>query len=325
MKVLVTGASGFIGHHLIRHLLARGDRVRAAAGPDTPPDRRSRLEGLDVRAGDIREPGFCREACEDMDAVVHCAAVVGITDREQTIRSVNVDGTLRIVEAAAAAGASRVIHLSTATVVGSVEGPPVDSTAPLRPGNAYARSKADSEVRALAAAADLDLDLAVVRPPWVYGPGDLRTLGLYRMLQRRLPLPWRTDTRIQPVHVDDFCAGTLGCLDAFPTPGGHTYYLAGRAPVPMRDYIPRLAAALGVRPPRHLSLRAAMLAARAADRVGGRLDVTLPITRRRLAFFTHHNAYSIGEATRDFGYDPIIGPDEGLPSTVAWYRRENLL
>ena len=327
MKLFVTGATGFIGHHFARMLKAEGHEVRALVRPVSPEVEVARLKemGAEEVGGDLADREALRRGCEGVDAVVHCAALVGITDREETFWEVNVQGTLNVLEAAAAAGVQRVVYLSTGGVLGRIRVPRAGHMTALAPENHYARSKAESERLGWAASARLGVPLAIVRPPCTYGPDDRRTLPLFQAVARRQPLPWRTDVPAHPVHVSDFCRGLLACVEGFPGSAGRTYHLAGPTPVPMRDFIGWIAEAIGVRPPPHLPLRVVEPAAAACDAVGAATGLVLPLTRRRLMFFTYPQAFAIEEAKEAFGYDPQVDLREGLVETVAWYRANGLL
>jgi len=324
MKIMVTGATGFIGSHLVQMLLAEGHSVRALVRPKGVIHNPV-VDGAEPITGDLADTEALARGCAGMDAVVHCAAQVGVTDREDDIHRINVDGTLNLLHAAADAGVSRMIHLSSCGVLGPVTVELADSQTPVNPGNAYARSKVEIEERAREAAAERGLPLAIVRPPWTYGPGDLRTLGLFRAIHKGWPLPWKTEVRTHPVHVRDFNRGVIACLEAFPLPAGRTYILAGPGPLTVGELVSRMAQAMGCKPPMHVSPKLMVGAATVADVVGGALHVELPLTRRRLHFFMYANAFSIEEARRDFGYDPTEDLQAGLEETVADYRAKDLL
>ncbi len=324
MRIFVTGATGFIGHHLVRLLLERGHDVQALVRPSCP--QQERLHKAAGRTyGDLSNPGALRAGCQRADAVVHCAALVGITDRESQYRQTNVDGTLNLLRAASRAGVPRIVHLSSGSVLGPTGHEPANEHSPLDPRNSYARSKAEAERRAWAMATRYRLPLAIVRPSWVYGPGDSRGLVLFRAVKRGLPMPWKSRVSLHPVHVDDFNEGIISCLEAFPGPVGRTYHLAGATPVAIRTIIRTIAGALGVKPPPHLPAGPLGLLATLADMAGAALELELPINRRRLAFFTFPNAFSIENAIRDFQYHPSRDLADGFRSTAGWYIQRGLL
>ncbi len=132
-KYLVTGAAGFVGSEIVRQLLARGDGVRAMAR------RREQLAGLDHPAaeafeGDIRDRAALDRAMQGMDGVFHIAALFRQANQpDQAYVDTNVQGVRNVLDAAAAAGPLRVIHCSTAGVLGHIEHPPDDESAPYHP------------------------------------------------------------------------------------------------------------------------------------------------------------------------------------------------
>jgi nucleoside-diphosphate-sugar epimerase len=324
LRIFITGATGFIGSHLARALVAEGHQLGVLVRPASERMDRLPAEAV-VHTGDLLEPDSLTAGCEGAHAVVHCGAAVGVTDREGLYQRTNVEGTLHLLRAASAAGVERVIILSSGSVLGPVAVERADATTPLDPRSAYARSKAECERRSWAFAAASGLPLAIVRPPWVYGPDDFRTLGLYRAIHRRWPMPWRTEVPVHPVHIRDLVDGILGCLRAFPAVNGGTYHLAGPRPRAMREVVPLLAAAMGRKPPPHVSARLVTRAAWWADGLGGRTGLELPLTSRRLAFFLYPNAFSNHEAKRDFDYAPTIELERGMGEVLPWYRDQALL
>ena len=133
MRALVTGATGFTGGHLARALARRGLAVRALArDPAAPPAAALGAEGIEVVAGDVRDRAAVDAAVRDVEVVYHIAALyrqAGLPPREY--RAVNAAAAGTVVEAAAAAGARRVVHCSSVGVHGDVKGPPADENAPI--------------------------------------------------------------------------------------------------------------------------------------------------------------------------------------------------
>jgi NADH dehydrogenase len=228
MNVLVTGASGFIGQPLVRHLLAHGHRVRALvrrAGEATL------LPGADVEVGDLRDSGAVERATRGMDAIVHLAWATGVA-RESSARVVNVDGTRRLVDAARVHGARRFVFVSSISAARERMGP-------------YGRTKLEAE-RLVAGSG---LEWVILRPSLVYGPGPL---GLFARLERSLrgpvvPIVGDGSIELDPIHVEDVCAVIEQCLVRADSMGKR-YDLLGPERVTFRELLVRLAASIDARP-----------------------------------------------------------------------------
>lgn len=177
-KILVTGADGFIGSHLVEMLAARGDEVTALAQYNSFNDW-GWLEGLPclsdlkVVAGDVRDPNLCREIVRGQDMVFHLAALIAIPYSyvaPDSYIDVNVKGTINICQAARDLGISRVVHTSTSEVYGTARYVPIDEKHPLQPQSPYSASKIGADAIAHSFHASFDLPLTIVRPFNTYGP-----------------------------------------------------------------------------------------------------------------------------------------------------------
>jgi nucleoside-diphosphate-sugar epimerase len=184
--VLVTGAGGFTGLALARSLAAQGRPVRGlvrrvASAPELS------AAGAEVIAGDVRDESVVRGALRDVDLVYHLAAVfrrAGVPDSEY--RSVHVDATRLLIEAAADAGVRRVVHCSTVGVHGDVQGDaPATEDAPFHPMDIYQQTKLEGEWMARETARRVGMQVTVVRPGPIYGPGDRRLFKLIGGVARR--------------------------------------------------------------------------------------------------------------------------------------------
>ncbi len=179
-KVLVTGADGFIGSHLVEHLLAGGAEVRAFVyynsfnswgWLDTLSDDLKRQ--LDVVAGDIRDPHGVKNAMKGCDVVMHLAALIAIPfsyHSPDTYVDTNVKGTLNVVQAARELGVERVVHTSTSEVYGTARFVPITEQHPLQGQSPYAASKIGADHMALSFQLSFGTPVAVIRPFNTYGP-----------------------------------------------------------------------------------------------------------------------------------------------------------
>ena len=281
--VVVTGAGGFVGTRLCRMLAERGHPVRALLR-----EGRAVPAGVaEVCRGTLEDPSALRRAVEGADAVVHLAARVHVMrdrspDPLESFRQVNVEGSRRLAEAASAAGVRRFVFVSSIKVNGelSPQRPFTEADAP-RPEDAYGLSKWEAEQAIRSVGAATRLEVTVVRPPLVYGPGvGGNMLRLLRLVYRGVPLPLgAVATRRSFVGVTNLCDLLLGCT-VHPAAAQELFLASDQNDLSTADLVRRLAAGLG-RPARLLSVplptlecAARMVGAQAAyDRLCGPLQV----------------------------------------------------
>jgi NAD dependent epimerase/dehydratase len=177
-KVLVTGADGFIGSHLVEKLLAEGCQVKALnfynsfnswGWLDQIPNEKN----LEVISGDIRDPHFCKEITKDCEVIFHLAALIAIPYSYVAPASyidTNVKGTLNICQAAKENGVKRVIHTSTSEVYGTALYVPIDEKHPMQPQSPYSASKIGSDAIAMSFYLSFELGVTIARPFNTYGP-----------------------------------------------------------------------------------------------------------------------------------------------------------
>lgn len=179
-KVLVTGAGGFIGSHLVETLVKRGIRVRAFVHYNSFNSWGwlDYLDGavkdtIEVVAGDIRDPYFVNKTVKGIDVVFHLAALVGIPysyHSSDTYVDTNIRGTLNVLQAGKAQGVEKIIHTSTSEVYGSAQFIPITESHPINPQSPYAATKAGADCLALAFYRSFNLPVAIIRPFNTYGP-----------------------------------------------------------------------------------------------------------------------------------------------------------
>jgi len=322
MNALVTGGLGFVGRRLCAALAAKGWKVKAfdlqpAGG--VPAD-------IDFVAGDIRDAEAVEKAMAGTEMIFHLAAALGASRIEaEGFMAVNAGGTRNVMEAARKNGVRRVVHFSSAGVLGHVRpGDVADEKYPLDPQDTYDKTKLAGERIALEAAA-AGLDVVVIRPGWIYGPGDRRTIKLVRSIAKgRFLLPGKGDTLQSPTYIDDLVAGTILCAERGRA--GEIYNVAGKDALPVRVMAETIAAALGKRLPR---FRPPMGPTRAAGAVLGKLfglvGKEAPLNPSRLAFFVHPKGLKIDKARAELGFEPKVDFAEGMARAVAWYRQAGWL
>ena len=250
MRALVTGASGFVGRHVVDALVAAGAEVRAF--DRRPPDGGFPAE-VEPVAGDVRDQAALMHAVEGCDAVFHLAAVYSYARRDAALVSeVNVEGTRAVLAAATRGGRRRIVHTSSCITCGPVPGrPATEADAPVRRAgrSAYRQSKLASERLALAAAAQ-GAEVVVVNPTAPVGAGDLRPTPTGRMVLdvargRIHGYPARNALNI--VAIEDVARGHLAALEHGRR--GRRYLLGGEN-LSIRAVFAAIAAAAGVPAPR---------------------------------------------------------------------------
>ena len=324
MRVLVTGAAGFTGGHLARTLLAAGDSVRALT---RSPDAALTRAGAEVVTGDLRDAAAVERAAAGVEVVYHIAAIyrqAGL--RDQVYRAINAAAVRTVIDAAARAGARRVVHCSTVGVHGDIEHPPAREDAPLRPGDIYQVTKLEGERIAREAAEDTGLEVVIARPTGIYGPGDRRLLKLFRgVARRRFAILGSGRIFYHLTYIDDLVAGFRLCA-TMTAAAGRTYILAGPEVTTLNELVAIVAAEAGVAPPRlHLPVWPFWTAGALCEAACAPLGLEPPLYRRRVDFFTKSRSFDISRARAEIGYAPKVGLREGVARTLAWYRAHRWL
>ena len=297
MRIALTGATGFVGGHVVDAALAAGHEVVALT-------RRTRgaRDGVEWVAGSLEDQASLSILAKSADASIHVAGVISATERGGFEQG-NVVGTRAVLAAAEAAGVARFVHVS--------------SLAAREPGlSRYGASKSRSEELVAAS----PLSHAIVRPPAVYGPGDRETLELFRMAAKGLVVLPPKAARLSLIHVEDL-ARLLIALTAPGAPSAVTFEPDDGRPTgwSQAEFGAALGTAVGRKPlPIHAPAPLMKLAA-LADRAfrGKRAKLTLD----RAAYFAHPDWVADPARAVPSGlWQPRIDTIKGLDDTAAWYR-----
>jgi dihydroflavonol-4-reductase len=324
VKLALTGATGYTGGRLLAALLGRGDSVSALARPSSA----GQVHGpVRVVEGDLQDARAIAQLVEGAEAVVHVAAVYRTAGHPDAYyREVNVGGTARLLEAAAAAGVRRFVHTSTVGVHGDVQQPPADESAPIAPGDVYQATKAEAEALALDFHRTRGLPVAVVRPGAIYGPGEKRFLKLFRAIARgRYAVVGSGRAYYHPVFIDDLVQGYLLALER-PEAVGEAFIIAGPSYVTQDQLAELIARHTGGRVlPFHVPAWPLQLAGALCEALCVPLGIEPPLHRRRVDFWTKSRAFKIDKARRLLGYAPQVDLDAGVARTAASYREAGWL
>jgi nucleoside-diphosphate-sugar epimerase len=318
-RVLVTGADGFVGRYVCRNLIASGlVPVAGIRKPDIWPELQQAVPGLNEVSylGDLGANPDLRSALSGVSVVVHLAARVHVMkdsarDPLQQFRKVNGHGTRSIALAAVAAGARRFIFVSTVKVYGeSTSSRPLCDETPPRPEDPYGISKREGEKALRAVENETGLEVVIVRPPLVYGPGVRGNfLRLMRLVDLALPLPWPKEAnRRSMIGAENLADFLVRCVD-HPKAAGDSFLVKDAEDISTRELMARLARYLG-RPLRLFSFPDPLI------RLAAKLAFQEDTVSRLLDSFLIDSS----RAQQLLQWAPPVTLDDGLAMTARWYR-----
>jgi nucleoside-diphosphate-sugar epimerase len=328
MRILITGATGFIGSRLALRASAQGHEV-VAAGRRLNDALRGQFAAakIEVHLGDVTDPAYVDKIMPGTTHVCHLAAAwqeVGVSD--QYFRDVTVVGAKNVAEAATKHGVSKLVHCSTSGVHSRSSGAVVSETSPIEVTNSYEIAKIEAERMLFAWATATGLPTIVLRPADGYGPGDMRLLKLFRAIaKQRFPLIGSGAGHRHMVFIDDICDAFLAACVA-PAPEPQAFLVAGPEVVTLKELVERLARVLGVaKYGFQLPLAPMRVLSAVTEDVCGVLKISPPLYRRRLDFYTVDVQYDVRKSRDLLGWTPKIGLDAGLRLSADWYRQQGLL
>lgn len=330
-RVLLTGATGFLGRYVAKELTARGTQL---IGMVRKTSDRSSLEGLDLPLveADLTDPATLLSATAGMDAVIHLAAYYTFHGKPELYHKITVEGTRNLLDACVRNGVGRIIYCSTTEVIGPVENPPGSEDSPPKPQFEYGRSKlrAESLVKEYA---DRGLDFTILRPSGLYGPGNIDDVAFWFITSfAKNALPTRFivgsgKSMIQFTHARDAAQAFRLALEKPEVASGKTYIIAERNGYSYEQVYGILAEICGRSPPRiHVPplLAKAMIApVEALNKLSGKENFMWHVST--VDSVTHHRCYSVEKAVRELGFDPQYDLRTGLRETVEWYRGNGYL
>jgi NAD dependent epimerase/dehydratase len=312
-RVLVTGADGFIGSHLVEHLTRNGARVTALAQYNSfnywgwLEDIRS-LDEIQVVSGDIRDSHFCLALLKGIDVVYHLAALIPIPYSYRAPDSyldTNIRGTLNLCQAALARGVEKVVHTSTSEVYGTAKYLPVDEEHPLHAQSPYSASKIGADAIAISFKCSFGLPVVIARPFNTYGPRQSARAVIPTIVSqvaagaRRIKLGDVTTTR-DFTYVDDTCRGLLavGGLE-----DGEVFHIGSGDEISVRNLFKLI-----------------------AELMESDAEIEVDSERKRPheseVLRLRCNSQKLRDAS---GFHPKVGLREGLRRTIDWFRDPNNL
>jgi len=306
-QALVTGSSGFVGRHLCAWLLQQGWLVRGLSRRGLAP------EGVEAVVCDLLQ-GSVEERClQGVDVLVHCAARVHVMDDHAAdplaaFRKVNVEGTLNLARQAAQAGVKRFVFLSSIKVNGeATDGVPFTERDPVVTTDPYGRSKYEAEQGLLKIAAETTMEVVIIRPPLIYGPGVKANFQkMMQWIAKGVPLPLGAVRNRRSLVALDNLVDFIGLCMQHPKAANEVFLISDGEDVSTAELLRRVAKAMG-KPARLIPVPVGVmrfsltLAGKqaVADRLFGSLQVDMSKARTLL------------------GWQPVVSMDAQLAKMVA--------
>lgn len=318
-RILVTGAGGFIGHHLCQDLASHGHEV---TGVDLhfPGNVHNRVhENLSPVVCDFRDAKM-DPLLEGIEVVFHLASAhlqTGVPDAEYW--NINVHALRPLLEISLRRGVVHFVHVSSVGVYGNLNAWPADEETPCEPQSIYGETKLAGECEVTKFARESGIPVTIIRPAWVYGPGCPRTAKIYRaLLKRHFVFIGKGSNLRHPIYIADM-------LDAFrlamesPAKGVTTYLIAGEQVVTANELVDTFCRALDVpRPGIRIPYWTGVGIATCSEFLFRLIGKEPPISRRSLEFFDTNNAFDISKAKKGLGFHPGYTLMDGLRDSKGW-------
>jgi nucleoside-diphosphate-sugar epimerase len=311
MRILVTGATGFIGKNLVKYLLPEGHEVialvRKTSRTDFLKEMNVPLVTADITDAEAVDAVF-RETRPE--AVFHCAARV-IDNNEARLYKDNVSGTVNICKACYKYDVVRLVYLSSVAVIGGNPQVPLTDDLPYKASNPYGRSKIEAE-RVVMDFRRKGLSVSIIRPCIVYGEDEPHAFGRVLSLvdSRRIPvldIP-EMDCRLHLVYIDNLVQ-ILGLALEKDEAAGGTFMAADREIITLRKALEILYDELGKGPPPVIPAKLA------------RFFMFVPLLRKKISRILKDRVYDTTRAVRLLGYDPVVSVEEGLRRMTRHWRK----
>ncbi|MBI4723075.1 MAG: NAD(P)-dependent oxidoreductase [Candidatus Stahlbacteria bacterium] len=338
MKVLVTGAGGFIGSHLVESLIADGDYVRCFVKPcsDISPIESS---GNDIVYGDIRDIELLKKVTEDIDIVYHLAAIprLKLTIPPEEYKSVNIEGTRNVLEMSRRAGTKKFVYISTIEAVGpSRNGNPVNEETEPKPENIYGGTKLEGEKLTVEYYKTYGMHTVIVRPPMIYGPGSLLQFQrLFKVINKGCyPIVGDGKTLMEFCYVENLVFGIK--LAGEKGRAGEIYFISDERSYSIEEVVREIGQQLNT------NTKIFYIPVRVAWGIGllfeglskiirippFRVKETnkAPFSRDTVKWTSKDTLFcDVSKAKRELGYIPPYTLSEGIKKTIKWYKVIGLL
>ncbi len=326
-SVLVTGAGGFIGSHLVNDQISLGRKVSALDTNLAKFDDLGDTPNLKLILGDIRDSKVLAGSLEGIDVVFHLASAhLEVSKPLSYFESINVDAARTLVELAAAAGAKRIVHCSTVGVFGPLDELPADEETGCHPDIDYEITKLKGEIAVREAAMRENISVIILRPAWVYGPGCPRTLKLFRAIgKKKFVMVGDGQNFRHPIYIDDMLMAFEKAASK-PNIESDTYIVAAESAVHLGELIDEIIAVLDFEfRPIRIPLALMTPVCVVVERICKMLNKEPPFSTRSLKFFTESSSFNTSKAKADLDFQPKVSLADGLRETYESFVSAGLL
>lgn len=334
-KILITGAAGFIGSHLVEYLLKEGEPVNRLRLVLLENESTKFLpkENLEILRGDIRNKTFVKKIMEGVETVYHLAAITSTTLDKNTYKiykEVNVDGTSNLLEACSLKKIQKFIFFSSVAVYGL---PPWtgdiinwDETHLKTYSEVYGKSKLEAEEKVIDSHRKWGIPYAIIRPANVYGPRNFGQLyGLYKSIKNhQFFMIGNGKNKMHYVYVADL-VGAVRKIQLSSRKSGE-YIIASKEPTEFRNIVKFIAESIGEKPSNlYIPKIIGLVISYVLDTCGKIMGFKSPLFPDRVRVMTMNYYYDISKARKEFGYKPLVSFKEGAMETGKWYLENGYL
>lgn len=315
--ILVTGAGGFIGHHLANDLTAKGHSV---VGVDLKYPENQHQDGFRTVVSDFRNWDQLRQLLSGVEIVFHLASAhlqISLPDSEYW--DINVYSLRPFLELARQSGVQRFVHVSSVGVFGNLDACPADEQTACKPQSIYGETKLAGEVEVLKFSKETGFPVVVLRPAWVYGPGCPRTLKIYKTLRKgRFVMVGNGQNLRHPIYISDMLSAFHLSVEA-ESAIGETFVIGGDRTITTKEMLDSFCKVFDLSRPRiKIPLSLVRLLASGVEILFSLTRKEPPLSRRSLEFFHTNNSFDIFKARRILGFSPRLSFEAGLNESRPW-------
>ena len=321
MKILITGATGFIGKNLVKELVSKSHKVRCLVRKTSRKEDINYLKKLKVELfnGDLINKKSLNGICRGIDIVYHLTGVLGgFNVSEKLMFDINVKGTENILNESKKINVKKFIFCSSAGVLGPIING--GESFPYNPSNLYEKTKVGAEKLVLKSG----LDYIIIRPEFIYGPMDNHVLPMFKVIRdKKFFIIGDGNSLLHPTYIDDLIQSFVECLD--PKIKNKVYIIAGEKAIRIKELYKLIAKKLNVKTnnipiPKFIAITFAFILENSAKIF--KFDPI--ITRSKIRFFTENRAFNTSKAKKEINYNPIK-LEKGIEKIVKWYKQKGFL